>query len=56
MSFDQQEHKSALDESDEIFNAKMQKGLDDVCNGRVTPLEEAFAELKQRSSISFQNV
>ena len=44
----EQERMSALEESDEVFNAKMQKGLDDVRNGRVTPLDDAFAELKQR--------
>ncbi len=44
----EQERMSALEESDEVFNAKMQKGLDDVRNGRVTPLDDAFAELRQR--------
>ena len=44
----EQERMSALEESDEVFNAKMQKGLDDVRNGRVTPLDDAFAELKQK--------
>ena len=44
----EQERMSALEESDEVFNAKMQKGLDDARNGRVTPLDDAFAELKQR--------
>ena len=44
----EQERMSALEESDEVFKAKMQKGLDDVRNGRVTPLDAAFAELKQR--------
>jgi hypothetical protein len=48
MSYDKQERMSALEESDEVFNAKMQKGLDDARNGRVTPLDDAFAELKQR--------
>ena len=37
-----------IEESDEVFNAKMQKGLDDARNGRVTPLDDAFAEPKQR--------
>lgn len=44
----EQERMSALEESDEVFNAKMQKGLDDARNGRVTPLDDAFTELKQR--------
>ena len=44
----EQERMSTLEESDEVFNAKMQKGLDDARNGRVTPLDDAFAELKQR--------
>ena len=44
----EQERMSALEESEEVFNAKMQKGLDDARNGRVTPLDDAFAELKQR--------
>lgn len=48
MSYDKQERMSTLEESDEVFNVKMQKGLDDARNGRVTPLDDAFAELKQR--------
>ena len=37
-------------ESDEVFNAKMQKGLDDARNGRVTPLDDAFAEISKAIS------
>ncbi len=37
-----------LSESKEEFSAKMQKGFDDLQNGRVTPLNEAFAEIKRR--------
>lgn len=36
MSYDKQERMSTLEESDEVFNVKMQKGLDDARNGRVT--------------------
>jgi len=35
-------------ESDEEFSAKMQKGFDEMKNGRVTPLNEAFSEIKRR--------
>ena len=35
-----------LSESKEEFNAKMQQGIDDMKAGRVTPLKEAFAEIK----------
>ena len=38
---------SALEESDEVFYAKMQKGLDDVRNGRITPLDDVYAELSK---------
>ena len=48
MSYDKRERMAALEESDEVFNAKMQKGLDDARNGSVTPLDDAFEELKQR--------
>jgi hypothetical protein len=41
---------SALEESDEVFYAKMQKGLDDVRNGRITPLDDVFAELSKAIS------
>lgn len=37
-----------LTESDEEFSAKMQKGFDDMKNGRVTPLNESFSEIKRR--------
>lgn len=37
-----------LAESEEEFSAKMQKGFDDMKNGCVTPLNEAFAEIKRR--------
>ena len=37
-----------LSESDDEFSAKMQNGFDDLRNGRVTPLDEAFAEIKKR--------
>ena len=35
-------------ESDEEFKAKMQKGFDDMKKGRVTPVKEAFSEIKSR--------
>ena len=35
-----------LVESDEEFNASIQQGYDDMKAGRVTPLKEAFAEIK----------
>ena len=41
---------SALEESDEVFNAKMQKGLDDARNGRVTPLDDVYAKLSKAIS------
>jgi predicted transcriptional regulator len=50
MSYDKQERMSALEESDEVFNAKMQKGLDDMRNGRVTPLDDVYAELSKAIS------
>ena len=37
-----------LIESDEEFKAKMQKGFDDMKKGRVTPVKEAFSEIKSR--------
>ena len=37
-----------LAESEEEFSIKMQKGFDDMKNGRVTPLDEAFSEIKRR--------
>lgn len=50
MSNDKQECMSALEESDEVFNAKMQKGLDDVRNGRITPLDDVYAKLSEAIS------
>ena len=50
MSNDKQERMSALEESDEVFNAKIQKGLDDVRNGRITPLNDVYAELSKAIS------
>ncbi|MBQ5463745.1 MAG: hypothetical protein IIT53_06930 [Fibrobacter sp.] len=50
MSYDKQERMSALEESDEVFNAKIQKGLDDVRNGRITPLNDVYAELSKAIS------
>lgn len=38
----------SLAESEEEFSAKMQKGFDDMKNERVTPLDEAFSEIKRR--------
>lgn len=35
-----------LSESKEEFNARMQQGINDMKAGRVTPLKEAFAEIK----------
>lgn len=40
----------ALEESEEVFNAKMQKGLDDMRNGRITPLDDVYAELSKAIS------
>ena len=37
-----------LVESEEEFSAKMKKGFADMKNGRVTPLDEAFSEIKRR--------
>ena len=50
MSYDKQECMSVLEESDEVFYAKMQKGLDDVRNGRITPLDDVYAELSKAIS------
>ena len=50
MSYDKQERMSALEESDEVFYAKMQKGLDDARNGRITPLDDVYAELTKAIS------
>ena len=50
MSYDKQERMSALEESDEVFYARMKKGLDDVRNGRITPLDDVYAELSKAIS------
>lgn len=50
MSNDKQKCMSILEESDEVFYVKMQKGLDDVRNGRVTPLDNVYAELSKAIS------
>ena len=50
MSYDKQNRMFALKESDEVFYAKMQKGLDDVRNGRVTPLDDVYAKLSEAIS------
>ena len=50
MSYDKQERMSALEESDEVFYVKMQKGLDDARNGRITPLDDVYAELSKAIS------
>ena len=38
----------SLAESEEEFYEKKKKGFDDMKNGRVTPLDEAFSEIKRR--------
>ena len=43
-----QKRLNPLIESDEEFKAKMQKGFDDMKKGRVTPVKEAFSEIKSR--------
>ena len=50
MSYDKQDRMSTLEEPDEVFNAKMQKGLDDARNGRVTPLDDVYAKLSEAIS------
>ena len=50
MSNDKQKCMSILEESDEVFYVKMQKGLDDVRNGRITPLDDVYAELSKAIS------
>jgi len=37
-----------LIESDEEFNKSMQQGFDDMKAGRVTPIKEAFEEIKAK--------
>ena len=51
MSYDKRERMAALEESDEVFNAKMQKGLDDARNGSVTP----WTTLSKNSSSASHN-
>ena len=43
-----QSQVEGMSESDEEFSAKMQKGFDEMKNGRVTPLNEAFSEINRR--------
>lgn len=43
-----QSQVEGMSESDEEFSAKMQKGFDEMKNGHVTPLNEAFSEIKRR--------
>lgn len=50
MSYDKQNRMFALKESDEVFYARMKKGLDDVHNGRITPLNDVYAELSKAIS------
>jgi len=42
------EKMSLLKESDEEFEANMNKGFTDMINGNVTPLNDAFEEIKSR--------
>lgn len=42
-----------LTETDEEFNAKMQKGYDDMVSGRVKPLRDAFTDIRRRYSLFF---
>ncbi len=37
-----------LKETEEEFNANMQKGFEDAKAGRVQPLDEAFAEIRKQ--------
>ena len=41
---------NSLVESEEKFNANMQKGYDDVVQGRIQPLKEAFAQIQEMSA------
>ncbi|WP_143151967.1 hypothetical protein [Fibrobacter sp. UWR3] len=50
MSYDKQNRMFALKESDEVFYARMKKGIDDVHNGRITPLDDVCAELSKAIS------
>ena len=50
MSYDKQNRMFALKESDEVFYARMKKGIDDVHNGRITPLDDVYAKLSEAIS------
>ncbi len=50
MSYDKQNRIFALKESDEVFYARMKKGIDDMRNGRITPLDDVYAELSKAFS------
>lgn len=50
MSYDKQNRMFALKESDEVFYARMKKGIDDVHNGRITPWNAIYAELSEAIS------
>ena len=39
---------NSLVESEEVFNAKMQKGYEDALAGRCKPVDQAFANIKNR--------
>ena len=39
---------NSLCESEKVFNEKMQKGYEDAVDGRVKPLDQAFADIKRR--------
>ncbi|MGN0740507.1 MAG: hypothetical protein ACI4LX_10090 [Treponema sp.] len=39
---------NSLVESEEVFNAKMQKGYEDAIAGRCKPVDQAFADIKRR--------
>jgi hypothetical protein len=43
-----QSKMSPLIESNEVFERNLQNGLNDIKNGQVTPLNEAFSEIKSR--------
>lgn len=47
MSYDKQERMSTPEESNEVFNVKMQKSLDDARNGRITPWNAIYAKLSE---------
>lgn len=50
MSYDKQERMSTPEESNEVFNVKMQKGLDDARNSRITPWNDIYAKLSEAIS------